>query len=55
MYEDIAIPFKQVGNRRCLTELQRTELPFAAEFIAAFPHCFEFDPLRQIHIFIESD
>lgn len=54
MYEDIPIPFMQIGNRRCLTELQRMELPYIAEFIAAFPQCFEFEPLRGVHIFIES-
>lgn len=40
-YEDIAAPFKTVGNRQVLTDEQIANEPWLAEFVECFKHCFE--------------
>jgi hypothetical protein len=52
-YETIAVPFKMLGNRRCLTDQQLVELPWLKEFADRFPASFERDNERHVLLFIE--
>lgn len=48
------IPFKQYGNRRCLTGLQLCESPELAAFVKRFPDSFEPGPWDlDIILFVE--
>jgi hypothetical protein len=55
MFENIAIPFVQIGNRRALTATQCRRDPNLAEFVRLFPDSFE--PQRNLDamLFIEPD
>ena len=50
-----AVPFVQLGNRRCLTDQQLHADDQLADFVQRFASSFEYDPTLMVHIFIEPD
>jgi hypothetical protein len=53
-YVDVAVPFIVFGNRRGLTDMQMQQQPWVREFFSRFRHCFEYDPYRDVYLFIEE-
>jgi hypothetical protein len=53
VFETVEVPFKTLGNRRCLTDKQLTEFPWLKEFVARFPKSFERDDQWCAFLFIE--
>ncbi len=50
-FETVAVPFKMMGNRQVLTGLQMVQEPWLADFVKAFPACFEFAVDRDVAIY----
>lgn len=50
-YENIAIPFVTIGNKRCLTSLQLLLFPHLDDFVKQFPDCFELHPYLDVLVF----
>lgn len=48
------VPFVKLGNRRALTADQLAENPELADFVTLFSHCFEYDPLGEMYVFLEN-
>lgn len=52
--QSVEVPFRMMGNRRCLTDQQIQDDPCLAAFVNRFTRCFERDPLRCIYILDEA-
>lgn len=50
-FETVAIPFKLMGNRQVLTDQQIAEHAYLRDFVKAFAHCFEHDPVSDVMVF----
>jgi len=50
-YETVEVPFRTVGNRRCLTRLQLENEPWLKDFFDRFRHCFELDGYYDVYWF----
>lgn len=50
-YENVAVPFKLLGNRQILTHQQLVQEPWIMDFVARFPTCFEYRMDTDILVF----
>lgn len=48
------VPFVKLGNRRALMAHQLAENPELADFVTRFSHCFEYDQLGEMYVFLEN-
>jgi hypothetical protein len=48
-FESVEVPFVTVDNRLCLTDVQIANAPWLADFVRAFPGCFEHSD--QLHLY----
>jgi hypothetical protein len=47
-YETVEVPFIQRGNRQLLTRKQLDDMPWLAEFVERFRHCFVEDLMLDV-------
>lgn len=50
-FHTVSVPFQTWGNRQVITRRAIEAQPWIAEFVAAFPKCFEADFLNDVMIF----
>jgi len=53
LYENVAVPFVKVGNRRGLTAQQLEDDPALKAFVTRFPDSFERSVTHDIWLLIE--
>lgn len=53
--ESVEVPWKLMGNQRCLTDQQLAEMPWLADFVKRFRHCFTYDEMRRLYVYNEPE
>ncbi len=55
MVDSVAVPFIQLGNKRCLTDKQLCEDEDLNAFVKRFSGSFEYNPTLRVWVFTESE